>query len=103
MVCTITNDADAYAREVQAELLAAGLRAEIDTSPEKINAKIREHSLQKVPLLLVVGAKEATGRSVALRRLGGEQQQIIPLDQAAQELSLESLPPDMGLGAKNRH
>ena len=102
VVCTITNDADAYARDVQAELQAAGLRVEIDTRPEKINAKIRDHSLQKIPLLLVVGAKESAGRSVALRRLGGEQQQIMPLDQAAQELSRESLPPDMvsGLGTR---
>lgn len=95
VVCTITNDADAYAREVQEELLAAGLRVEVDTRPEKINAKVRDHSLQKVPLLLVVGAKEAAGRSVAIRRLGGEQQQIMTLDQAAQELSREALPPDM--------
>ncbi len=95
VVCTITNDADAYAREAVQELQAAGLRAELDASPEKINAKIRDHSLMKVPLILVVGAKESTSRSVALRRLGGEQQQIMPLDEAARLLSREALPPDL--------
>jgi len=94
-VCTITNDAEAYAREAVAELQAAGLRVTLDASNEKINAKIRNHSLQKVPLILVVGAKEAEARSVALRRLGGEQQQILPLDEAARLLSAEALPPDM--------
>lgn len=94
-VCTITNDAETYARQVQAELQAAGMRVTLDVRPEKINAKIRDHSLQKVPLILVVGAKEAEGRSVALRRLGGEQQQIMKLDEAVRALSAEALPPDM--------
>ncbi|MBP7253232.1 MAG: threonine--tRNA ligase, partial [Alphaproteobacteria bacterium] len=95
VVCTITNDAESYARQVVAELEAAGIRVALDASPEKINAKIRDHSLQKVPLILVVGAKEAENRTVALRRLGGEQQQIISLDEAARSLSAEALPPDM--------
>jgi threonyl-tRNA synthetase len=94
-VCTITNDAEDYAQRVLAELQSAGLRATLDVSPEKINAKIRDHSLQKVPLILVVGAKEAAQNTVALRRLGGEQQHIMPLDEAARTLSTEALPPDM--------
>lgn len=94
-VCTITNDAEGYAQQVVEELQAAGLRATLDIRSEKINAKIREHSMQKVPLILVVGAKEAESRSVALRRLDGEQQQILSLDEATRLLSTEALPPDL--------
>lgn len=95
VVCTITNDADAYADEVHAALFKAGMRTELDTRAEKINAKIRDHSLQKVPLILVVGKKEGESRTVALRRLGGEAQEILPLDEAVQRLANEALPPDM--------
>jgi len=95
VVCTITNDADAYADEVHAALFKVGLRAELDTRPEKINAKIRDHSLQKVPLILVVGKKESEGRTVALRRLGGEAQDVLPLDEAVAKLAAEALPPDL--------
>jgi threonyl-tRNA synthetase len=94
MVCTITNDADAYADEVYKVLSDAGLRVQVDTRAEKINAKIRDHSLQKVPLILVVGKKEAESKTVALRRLGGEAQEILPLAKAAAQLAQESLPPD---------
>jgi threonyl-tRNA synthetase len=94
-VCTITNDADGYANEVHAALFSAGLRAELDTRSEKINAKIRDHSLQKVPLILVVGRKESETRTVALRRLGGEAQEILPLDEAVKKLIAESRPPDL--------
>ncbi len=94
-VCTITNDADAYAGKVFAELKKAGLRAEIDTRPEKINAKVRDHSLQKVPLILVVGKKEAEKGTVALRRLGGEAQEILPLADAIAILAAEATPPDL--------
>jgi len=97
VVCTITNDADGYADEVHAALFKAGLRAEIDTRNEKINAKIRDHSLQKVPLILVVGKKEAESRSVALRRLGGEAQEVLPLDEAIKRLTAEAAPPDMSV------
>ena len=93
-ICTITNDADGYAEEAYQALTAAGLRVTLDTRPEKINAKIRDHSLQKVPLILVVGRKEAEQRSVALRRLGGEAQDIMPLDQAISLLIAEATPPD---------
>ncbi len=95
VVCTITNDADAYAEEVYNTLTAAGLRCLIDTRPEKINAKIRDHSLQKTPLILVVGKKEADAKTVALRRLGGEAQEILPLANAAKQLAEEALPPDL--------
>ena len=95
VVCTITNDADAYAEEVRKVLVDAGLRVQIDTRPEKINAKIRDHSLQKVPLLLVVGNKEAAAKTVALRRFGGEAQEIMPLAEAAAQLADEALPPDL--------
>lgn len=95
VVCTITNDADGYAAEVHDALVKAGVRAELDTRAEKINAKIRDHSLQKVPLIVVVGRKEAENRAVALRRLGGEAQEIMPLDQAVSTLANEALPPDL--------
>ncbi|NTU76796.1 MAG: threonine--tRNA ligase [Alphaproteobacteria bacterium] len=77
VVATITNDANAYAEEVLKALADAGLRAEMDVRPEKINAKIRDHSLQKIPAILVVGKKESEARTVAVRRLDGEAQAII--------------------------
>ncbi|MBN9319246.1 MAG: threonine--tRNA ligase, partial [Caulobacterales bacterium] len=95
VVATITSDADDYAREVVERLTAAGLRAELDLRNEKINYKIREHSLAKVPVIAVVGRKEAETRQVALRRLGGEGQQILGLDEAAVRLVQEALPPDL--------
>ncbi|MDE2030608.1 MAG: threonine--tRNA ligase, partial [Alphaproteobacteria bacterium] len=95
VVCTITNDAEEYAREVLTALDAAGLRAQLDVRPEKINAKIRDHSLQKIPLILVVGKKEAETRTVALRRLGGEAQEMMALDDAAAGLAAEASPPDL--------
>jgi threonyl-tRNA synthetase len=77
VVATITSAADAYAHEVHAKLTAAGLRAALDTSNEKINYKVREHSLQKIPVILVVGAKEQETQSVSVRRFGSEQQQVL--------------------------
>ena len=94
VVCTITNDADPYADEVYRALDAAGIRALLDTRPEKINAKIRDHSLQKIPLILVVGRKEAENRAVALRRLGGEAQTVITLAEVLRLLTAEARPPD---------
>src|SRR5579859_1934700 len=93
VVATITSDADDYAREVLAALKAAGVRAEIDLRNEKINYKVREHSLAKVPLMLVVGKKEAENHSVALRVLGGANQEILALDDAVVKISNESTPP----------
>ncbi len=93
MVLTITGDADPYAREVADIAGAAGLRVETDLRNEKINYKVREHSLAKVPALLVVGKREAETRSVAIRRLGGKEQEILALDQAVARLKAEAAPP----------
>jgi threonyl-tRNA synthetase len=95
VVATITNDAEDYAHEVVRELRAAGLRVELDVRNEKINYKVREHSLAKTPVLAVVGRKEAETRQVALRRLGSDGQQILGLDAAAQILAEEATPPDL--------
>ncbi len=92
-VCTITEDADAYATEVATALKAAGLRVTTDLRNEKINYKVREHSLGKVPVLVVVGKKEAEGRTVALRRLGGANQEVLALTDAADRLAVESAVP----------
>jgi threonyl-tRNA synthetase len=93
VVATITNDADDYAAEVMAELEAAGLRSELDTRNEKINYKIREHSHAKVPVIMVVGAKEAENGSVAVRRLGGKDQENLALKEAAARLRDEAAGP----------
>ncbi|HXP30181.1 MAG TPA: threonine--tRNA ligase [Stellaceae bacterium] len=92
-VLTITSDADAYAGEVLAALAAAGLRAEADLTNEKINYKIREHSLAKIPALLVLGKREAETRAVALRRLGGKAQENLALPDAIARLTDESAVP----------
>jgi threonyl-tRNA synthetase len=95
MVCTITSDADTYAAEVAAAARKLGLRVEADLRNEKINYKVREHSLTKVPALLVVGKKEAETRQVSIRRLGSEKQSVMGLDEALKMLADEALPPDM--------
>ena len=95
VVATITNDADDYAREVVDHLRAQGLRAELDVRNEKINYKVREHSLSKTPVIAVVGRKEAETRQVALRRLGSDGQQILSLDEAGAILAGEATPPDL--------
>ncbi|GAA4008053.1 threonine--tRNA ligase [Sphingomonas swuensis] len=96
VVATIVSDADDYANEVVSKLQAAGFRAEADTRNEKINYKVREHSLAKVPLLLVVGKREAEEGSVAIRRLGSEErQQVMSLDEAMAMLRDEATPPDL--------
>jgi threonyl-tRNA synthetase len=92
-VLTITSDADPYAREVAEVAAAAGLRVETDLRNEKITYKVREHSLAKVPALLVVGKREAETRSVAIRRLGGKEQEILALDEAVARLKAEAAPP----------
>jgi len=94
VVATITDDADDYAREVVAAGRHAGLRIADDLRNEKINYKVREHSLAKVPALIVVGRKEAAERSVSIRRLGNERQQVMPLDTALRALADEAVPPD---------
>jgi|TARA_Y100000296_G_scaffold85839_3_gene123732 threonyl-tRNA synthetase len=95
VVATIVSDADDYAREVVAELQAAGIRVEEDLRNEKINYKVREHSVGRVPNILVVGKQEAEKRTVALRRLGEQQQQFLSLDEAVAMLKQEALPPDL--------
>ena len=95
VVTTITSDGDDYAREVLAACRKAGLRTEIDLRNEKINYKVREHSLAKVPALLVVGKKEAESRAVSIRRLGSEGQTVLPLDEALKALVYEAMPPDL--------
>ncbi|MBV1834642.1 threonine--tRNA ligase [Novacetimonas pomaceti] len=95
VVASIVTDAEPYAREVVEKLQAAGLVVEADVRNEKINAKIREHSLARVPVILVVGRKEAEDRTVALRRLGGKAQEILPLDAAVTALAHEATPPDL--------
>jgi threonyl-tRNA synthetase len=92
-VLTITGDADPYALEVAGAAAAAGLRVQTDLRNEKINFKVREHSVAKVPALLVVGKREAETRSVAIRRLGGKEQEILALDEAVARLSQEAAPP----------
>jgi threonyl-tRNA synthetase len=93
VVATITSEADGYAEEVRAAAEAAGLRVELDTSNEKINYKVREHSLAKIPVMLVVGKREAEQRTVALRRLGGKEQEILALDDAIARLNVEAATP----------
>jgi threonyl-tRNA synthetase len=95
VVATITDDANAYARGVVAAARRAGLRVEEDLRNEKINYKVREHSLAKVPVLLVVGKKEAAERTVSIRRLGKDGQQVMALDKALAMLTDEAVPPDV--------
>jgi threonyl-tRNA synthetase len=94
VVATITSDADDYARKVVGAAKKAGLRVEADLRNEKITYKVREHSLAKVPVLLVVGKKEAAERTVSIRRLGSQEQRSAPLDDALASLRAEAVPPD---------
>ena len=95
VVATITSDADSYASEVAEALKEAGLRVKADLRNEKINYKVREHSVAKVPLILVVGRKEAEDGTVSMRRLGNKDQQVLTLSEALDALSIESRPPDL--------
>lgn len=94
VVATIVNDAEEYAQEVVELLQSKGMNVELDARNEKINAKIREHSLQHVPAILVVGRKEVEERKVAIRRLGGAAQEVLGLEEAIELLSKEATPPD---------
>ena len=96
VVTTITSDADEYAEKVLKDLKAAGIRAEIDTRNEKINYKIRDHSHKKVPAIYVVGKREAEEGKVAVRRLGGKDQEILALEEAIAILSAEAKGPLAG-------
>ena len=95
VVAAITDAANDYAEEAAAALRKAGLRVETDLRNEKINYKVREHSVQKVPIIAVVGGREAEERTLALRRLGSNGQQMISLDDACIELAQEALAPDL--------
>jgi threonyl-tRNA synthetase len=95
VIATITSDADDYGREVVIAARKLGLRADSDFRNEKINYKVREHSLAKVPVMLVVGKKEATERTVSIRRLGKDSQDVLPLDAALKSLVGEATPPDL--------
>jgi len=95
VVAAIVSDADAYCKEVAAKLNAMGVRAETDLRNEKINYKIREHSVGKVPVILACGMKEVEQGTVSLRRLGEQQTSVHPLDEVLQALVNESTPPDL--------
>jgi threonyl-tRNA synthetase len=93
VVATITSEADNHAKVVLESLRAAGMRAEADLRNETVNYKVREHSLAKVPVLLVVGAKEAAEGAVSIRRLGGREQETVALADAIARLRIEATPP----------
>ncbi|HEX6994372.1 MAG TPA: threonine--tRNA ligase [Gammaproteobacteria bacterium] len=93
VVATITSDGDDYARRVVERLRAAGLRADADLRNEKINYKVREHSLAKVPVILAVGRKEVADETVSVRRLGESGQRVLGLEEAVQSLAQEAAPP----------
>ena len=99
VVATIVSEADGYAEQVAAKLRAAGLRVETDLRNEKINYKVREHSLKKVPNLLVIGKREAEEGTVALRPLGTDaRQEVLDLDTLVARLASEATPPDLRAG-----
>ena len=93
MIASITDEANEYAQLVKDRLLSSGVRAELDLRNEKISYKVREHSVTKIPVILVVGKREAEESTVAVRRLGGKAQDIMPLDQAVQQFVKEGCSP----------
>jgi threonyl-tRNA synthetase len=95
VVATITSDGDAFAEEAAAALRGAGLRVATDLRNEKITYKVREHSLAKVPVLAVIGRREAEGRTLSLRRLGTAEQESAPLDEVVRHLADEAVAPDV--------
>ncbi len=99
VVATITGDADDYADEVAAAARKAGLHVELDRRNEKIGYKVREHSVRKVPVMLVVGRNEVEARTVAVRRLGGRNQEVLALDTAIDRLKAEAAGPDQDADA----
>jgi len=95
VVATIVSDADDYARELVSALTAAGVRAEVDTRNEKINYKVREHSVGKVPVILAVGAREVEERTATARQLGENQTRVVTMDEIVAELKTRATPPDL--------
>ncbi|SFQ33996.1 threonyl-tRNA synthetase [Roseivivax halotolerans] len=98
VVASITSEADEYCREVAEKLTAAGVRAETDLRNEKINYKVREHSVGKVPVILAIGHREVEERTVTVRRLGEKQTSVAALDEICGELETEATPPDLRAG-----
>ena len=96
VIATITSDGDAYAHEAAAAFETAGLRVALDLRNEKINYKVREHSVAKVPVIAVVGRREAEDRTLALRRLGQKEQEVLALSDSVNRLAQEATPPDGG-------
>tara|TARA_R110002096_G_scaffold53165_3_gene138186 strand:- start:1864 stop:3798 length:1935 start_codon:yes stop_codon:yes gene_type:complete len=95
MIATITSEADEYAVKVRDAMRAAGLRVEADLRNEKINYKVREHSLGKVPAIIAVGSRESEDGTVSIRRIGSKHQTVMSLDEAIKSLVEEALPPDL--------
>jgi threonyl-tRNA synthetase len=95
VVAAIVSDADDYCQEVVEALKAVGVRAEADLRNEKINYKVREHSVSKVPVILAIGKKEVEERTVSTRRLGEKQSKVQTLDEIVSQLSQEATPPDL--------
>jgi threonyl-tRNA synthetase len=95
VVATIVSDADGYAEDVEDALKEAGIRAETDLRNEKINYKVREHSIAKVPFLLIAGRREAENRTLTIRRLGVESQETLALGDVIPMLKAEAAPPDL--------
>ena len=95
VVASIVSEADNFVLETVAALKAVGIRAEADIRNEKINYKVREHSVGKVPVILAVGRKEVEDRTVTLRRLGEKQTSVVSLDEIVTTLGAEAIPPDL--------
>ena len=95
VVATIVSDADDYAHELAAALTKAGVRAEVDTRNEKINYKVREHSVGKVPVILAIGAREVEERTATARQLGESQTRVVTMDDIVAELKIRATPPDL--------
>jgi len=95
VVASIVSDADEYVKKVVAALNAVGIRAESDTRNEKINYKVREHSVAKVPVIFAIGMREVEEKTVSVRRLGSKQSQVMGLEQIITDLKIEATPPDL--------
>jgi threonyl-tRNA synthetase len=101
VIATITNDVDSYAHEVKAALEAAGLRAQVDVGSDKISYKIREHSLGKIPVIFAVGKREMEEKTVSVRRLGSEKQEVLALESIIATLRAEAAVPDDASGSSH--
>src|SRR5690606_39309754 len=95
VVASIVSEADEYVAEVVKALQAVGIRAEADIRNEKINYKVREHSLAKVPVILALGAREVAERTVSVRRLGDNRTESMELEALVAQLAIEATPPDL--------